>query len=233
MNLPFIDWAWRTRGAIEIAPPLTTEETFARLQPLVDKESTECDLRDNTLTYVKGNPAAQDRLATFSQGTFTIEQQGGLTKLLYDVKSNALALVLLAPLFFVGFAQIAVAINHWEDRKAELVKAESEAKGEKAKEDEEEKEPAPHHWIDEALGAPAPETLEQKKARMAEEGEQKKEKLPTTPSYALAGLFLALYVLGRFLEPYLFRRTLKRALSLELAETPQNASDALEPGRAG
>ncbi|WP_137681562.1 hypothetical protein [Aurantiacibacter suaedae] len=228
MNLPFIDWAWRSRGEIAIEPPLTTEETFARLRPLVDKETTECDYGDNTLTYIKGNPAAQDRLATFSQGTLTVEQQGGLTKLLYDVKSNALALVLLAPLFFVGFAQIAVAINQWEDRKAEVAKAE----GASEEEADEEEEPAPHHWIDEALGAPAPETLEQKKQRMEEEGEQKKEKLPTTPSYVLAGLFLALYVLGRFLEPYLFRRTLKRALNLELAEMRSVAPEAAQPGRA-
>ncbi|MEN7538443.1 hypothetical protein [Aurantiacibacter flavus] len=229
MNLPFIDWIWRIRGEIAIEPPLTTEETFARLQPLVDKETTECDIGDSTLTYVKGNPAAQDRLATFSRGTFTVEQQGGLTRLLYDVKSNALALVLLAPLFFLGFAQVAVAINQWEDRKAELAKG--EATGE-AVEDEEEGEPAPHHWIDEALGAPAPETLEQKQQRMEEEGEQKKEKLPTTPSYALAGLFLALYVLGRFLEPYLFRRTLKRAVNLELAEMKAVAPEAAQAGRA-
>ena len=228
MNLPFIDWAWRTRGAIAIDPPLTTEETFARLKPLVDEDSTQCDYGDNTLTYVKGNPAAQDRLATFSRGVFTVEQQGGLTRLLYDVKSNALALVLLAPLFFVGFAQIAVAINHWEDRKAEAVEAKDEKAG-----DEEEKEPAPHHWIDEALGAPAPETLEQKKARMEKEGEKKKEKLPTTPSYVLAGLFVALYLLGRFLEPYLFRRTLRRALNLELAEAADGAAETLEPGHAG
>ena len=226
MNLPFIDWAWRTRGEIAIEPPLTTEETFTRLQPLVDRESTECDFADDTLTYVKGNPAAQDRLATFSRGMFTVEQHGGLTKVLYDVKSNALALVLLAPLFFLGFAQIAVAINHWEDRKAEAVKADDEAD---KKEDE---EPAPHHWIDEALGAPTPETLEQKKQRMEEEGEQKKEKLPTTPSYVLAGLFLFLYILGRFLEPYLFRRTLKRALNLELAEMKAVAPEAAQPGRA-
>ncbi|OYX67284.1 MAG: hypothetical protein B7Y88_00485 [Sphingomonadales bacterium 32-64-17] len=226
MNLPFIDWAWRSRGEIAIEPPLTTEETFARLQPLVDKDTTECDFGDNTLTYVKGNPAAQDRLATFSQGMFTVEQHGGLTKVLYDVKSNALALVLLAPLFFVGFAQIAVAINHWEDRKAEAVQSEGEA------DKEEDEEPAPHHWIDEALGAPAPETLEQKKQRMEEEGEQKKEKLPTTPSYVLAGLFLFLYILGRFLEPFLFRRTLKRALNLELAEMKAVAPEAAQPGRA-
>ena len=232
MNLSFIDWAWRSRGAIEISPPLTTQETFDRLKPLVDKESTKCDFGDNTLTYVKGNPAAQDRLATFSQGTFTVEQGGSLTRLLYDVKSNALALVLLAPLFFVGFAQIAVAINHWEDRKAEVAKSEAEAKGEKA-DDEEEKEPAPHHWIDNALGAPAPETLEQKKERMEREGEQKKEKLPTAPTYVLAGLFLALYILGRFLEPYLFRRTLNRAINLELAETADLAPGSAEPGRAG
>ncbi len=228
MNLPFIDWAWRSRGAIEIDPPLTTEETFERLKPLVDEKTTECDFGDNTLTYVKGNPAAQDRLATFSQGTLTVEQQGGLTKLLYDVKSNALALVLLAPLFFVGFAQVAVAINKWEDRKAEALKATGAAD----EEEEEEKEPAPHHWIDEALGAPAPETLEQKKERMEKEGDKKKEKLPTTPTYVLAGLFLVLYIVGRFLEPYLFRRTLKRAINLELAETMEVSPSEAEPGRA-
>ena len=215
MNLTFIDWAWRTRGAIDIEPPLSTEEAFRRLEPLVDETTTRRDLDGNRVTYVKTNPAAQDRLATFSKGTFTIEQQGGLTRLLYDAKSNALALVLLAPLFFVGFSQVAVAINKWEESRAEASK--DEAKGEKDAE-KEEKEPAPHHWIDQALGAPAPETLAQKKARMEKEGKDKKEKLPTKPSLVLAGIFLALYILGRFLEPYLLRRTLRRALNGELRE---------------
>lgn len=200
VKLPLIDAIWRTRGAVEFDTPLTTEEAFARLDPLFRTPGTSYAVDGDILTYTKKNPGAQDPLATFTRGTLQVEERG---KLRYDLSSTALLLCFLAPLLFLGFAQLAMAANAWE-------KAGTEA-SEKAGKGKDEDKPKPVRKlnpIDEFLGAPSPEDPNKKKDEKDDEGPHS-----PTPGYVLAGLFAVTYLVGRALEPWLLRRRLRAALS--------------------
>ncbi len=161
----------------------------------------------DTLTYTKRNPAAQDPLATFTGGRLQLASQGRSSVLRYDLSSTALLLCLLAPLLFLGFAQIAVGLNAWEAASIEASK--------KAEKDDEKSKPAKQlNPIDAFLGAPAPEDPAKKKDKEKEKDKDKdKGRHSPTPAYVLAGLFFAIYLVGRFLEPWLVRRRLRKALS--------------------
>jgi hypothetical protein len=214
-KLSFIDWIWRARGAVELDPPRTPQSAFARLDPLLDAASQEID--GDTLTYVKDNPAAQDKLATFSRGTLQVVEEGGAAKLRYDLFSPALLLCALAPLLFLAIAQATIVISDLESA-AETEKASD------AEEEEDEEEPRPLNIVDQMLGAPPPETLEQKKQRMEEKEEEEDGKHSPTPAFVFAGLFFALFLVGRVLEPWLVRRTFRQVLNT------QAESSEPEPG---
>ena len=158
-------------------------------------------VENDTLTYTKRNPAAQDPLATFTRGRLQFASQGRSSVLRYDLSSTALLLCFLAPLLFLGFAQVAVGLNAWDKASVEASK--------KAEEDEEKSKPAKQlNPVDVFLGAPAPEDPAKKK-----EKEKDKGRHSPTPAYVLAGLFFAIYLVGRVLEPWLIRRRLRKALS--------------------
>lgn len=157
----------------------------------------------DTLTYTKRNPAAQDSLATFTRGRLQLASQGRSSVLHYDLSSTALMLCFLAPLLFLGFAQIAVGLNAWEKANVEVSK--------KAEKDEEKAKPVKQlNPVDVFLGAPAPEDPAKKKDK---EKDKDKGRHSPTPAYVLAGLFFAIYLVGRVLEPWLIRRRLRNALS--------------------
>ncbi|OYU74335.1 MAG: hypothetical protein CFE32_18115, partial [Alphaproteobacteria bacterium PA3] len=123
---------------------------------------------------------------------------------------NALLLCFLAPLLFLGFAQLAVPVNAYE---AAAAKAEEAAQKDKKKDEDKPKPVRKLNPIDEFLGAPAPEDPNKKKKEKKEdEGRHSPE-----PGYFLAGLFAALYLLGRWLEPWLVRRRLRAALTEPVA----------------
>ncbi|HCS18922.1 MAG TPA: hypothetical protein DIW45_15430 [Erythrobacter sp.] len=48
---------------------------------------------------------------------------------------------------------------------------------------------------------------------MEEEGEEEEGRHSPTPAYVFAGLFFALYLVGRVLEPWLVRRTFRQTLN--------------------
>lgn len=196
MNLPLVDAIWRTRGAIEFDSSLTAEEAFSRLDPLFQTPGTTYSVDADTLTYTKRNPGAQDPLATFTRGTLRVEERG---RLRYDLSSTALLLCFLAPLLFLGFAQLAVVANAWEKSGVDA-----------SEQDNDKDKPKPVkklNPIDEFLGAPAPEDPSKKKEEKKDEGPHS-----PTPGYVLAGLFFAIYLVGRALEPWLIRRRLRKAL---------------------
>jgi hypothetical protein len=212
VNLPLIDAIWRTRGELEFDTPLTYEVAFIRLDPLFQTPGTTYWVDNDTLTYTKKNPGAQDPLATFTRGTLRVEESG---RLRYDLSSTALLLCFLAPLLFLGFAQLAVAANAWEKSKVEA----SEQGNDKDK-------PKPVRKlnpIDEFLGAPAPEDPNKKK------DEKKDGPHSPTPAYVLAGLFAVIYLVGRALEPWLIRRRLRKAL----AEDATAIMLVADPGNTG
>ncbi|WP_285713180.1 hypothetical protein [Erythrobacter oryzae] len=204
LSLPLIDNIWRVRGAVPIDPGMSAAEAFARIDPLLRTPGTDMTEEGGVLTYAKHNPAAQDKLATFTRGRMWIEQAGAGAVLRFDLFSHALLLCFLAPLLFLGFAQLAVTINAWEASGTEA--------SEKAEKKDEKKPPVAKklHPVDEFLGAPAPEDPSKKK-----KDEKKKDEGRHSPTegYVLAGIFAAIYLVGRWLEPFLVRRRLRAALA--------------------
>jgi hypothetical protein len=202
-RFPLIDRIWRVRGELPLDEPLAAEEAFARIDPMFQTYGTAYAVDGDTLTYTKRNPAAQDPLATFTRGRLQLASQGRSSVLHYDLSSTALMLCFLAPLLFLGFAQIAVGLNAWEKANVEVSK--------KAEKDEEKAKPVKQlNPVDVFLGAPAPEDPAKKKDK---EKDKDKGRHSPTPAYVLAGLFFAIYLVGRVLEPWLIRRRLRNALS--------------------
>lgn len=201
-SLPYIDHIWRVRGDLPVDPALSTEEVFARIDPLLRTPGTHVAADGDTLTYAKHNPAAQDRFATFTRGRLIHRRLPGGAMLRFDLFSHALLLCFLAPLLFLGFAQLAVAVNAWEAAGAEA--------SEKTK-DEGKDKPKPVRKlnpVDEFLGAPQPEDPNTKKDKKKDEGRHSPEE-----GYFMAGLFALIYAVGRWLEPWLVRRRLRAALA--------------------
>ncbi|GAA0273514.1 hypothetical protein GCM10009127_12480 [Alteraurantiacibacter aestuarii] len=202
VKLPLIERIWHVDGSLELDPPRSAADAFDRLSPLLEASGTTFEIDGDTLTYTKENPAAQDKLATFTRGTLQLVEQSGRSKLFYKLSSPALLMCFLAPLLFLGFAQAMILIN-------DLEKPATEARADAAEEDEQEDEVKPLHPLDVFLGAPAPEKPEDKK----EEEEDEDKGHSPTPAYVFAALFAALYVVGRILEPWLVRRHFSKALS--------------------
>ena len=205
-SIPYIDMIWRVRGEVPVDRAMTPEEAFARIDPLLRTPGTTLRAEGAELTYAKQNPAAQDKLATFNRGRLWIERAGAGAVLRFDLFSHAL-LCFLAPLLFLGFAQLAVTVNAYEKAAAEAL----EKGANKDKKDEDKPKPVKKlNPIDEFLGAPAPEDPNKKKKDKKEEDEGRHS---PEPGYFLAGLFGALYLLGRWLEPWLVRRRFRAALA--------------------
>lgn len=205
MNLPYIDRIWCIEGEIPLGQTLSADSVFERLDPLFQTPGTEVAREGETLSYRKRNPAAQDKLATFTRGNLQVAaRESGETVLRFHLSSSALLLSFLAPLLFIGFGQLAELANSWE-------KAAIEALPEKGKEkDKDKSKPVPKlNPIDAMLGAPAPEDPNKKKDKDKEKDEGPHS---PTPAYVLAGLFLAIYLVGRVLEPWLIRRTFRKAI---------------------
>lgn len=200
LRLPLIEHIWRVRGELLLDPALSQDEVFARVEPLLLTPGTEVSTGQGALNYFKHNPAAQDKLATFTRGTFRIERAGAGSVLRYDLFSHALMLCFLAPLFFIGFAQLAVAINTWEQTGTEAT--------EKVKDKDEPKPVKTLNPVDQFLGAPAPEDPNKKKDEKKDEGRHSPE-----GGYFMAGVFALIYLVGRWLEPWLVRRRLRAALA--------------------
>lgn len=220
MNLPYVDRIWRTQGELLVDESMAANEAFARLDPLFDASGTQVTVDGDTLTYAKSNPAAQDKLATFTRGTLRIDQREGRTFLQFDLSSTALLLCFLAPLLFLAFAQLAVVANAWEQDGTEA--------SEKAKPEEDKpKTVAKLNPIDAMLGAPAPEDPSKKKDK---EKDKDKGRHSPKPGYVLAGLFFVIYLVGRVLEPWLVKRTFRQAL---VQATPLTGLPSTSPGTDG
>jgi hypothetical protein len=212
VNLPLIDRIWRVRGEMPLDPPLASDEAFARLDPLFNTPGTTYAVEGDSLSYTKRNPNAQDKLATFTRGTLRIEQRDSRTVLQFDLSSTALLLCFLAPLLFLGFAQAAITINAWE---AASIEAEDKAK----KDDEKPKPVKKLNPVDEFLGAPAPEDPNKKKDKDKDKDEGRHS---PDEAYVLAGLFFVVYLVGRWLEPWLIRRRFRKALATPPGATAES-----------
>lgn len=202
----FIDWIWHIRGSVPLAPGQTSDEAFDRLDPLFNQVGTTHERSGETLTFKKKDSAAQDKMSVFDGGVLQIERGPGGGVLRYHMISRALLACFLAPLLFLGFAQLAILVNAYEASSAE-----ASADSQEKKKSEKEKAEVPMHPIDKFLGAPEPEKPDKDKADSEEEGADKGKHSPT-PAYVFAGIFAVLYVGGRILEDWLIKRLLKKRL---------------------
>jgi hypothetical protein len=122
----------------------------------------------------------------------------------YHLISRALLLCFLAPLLFLGFAQLTIFVGNLEKASAEA--AGKDAKS--AKKDDKKDVALPFNPIDKFLGAPAPE----KPKKDGKDKDSGKKKPSATAAYVFAGIFAALYLVGRVLEDKLVKRLFRKRL---------------------
>ena len=207
MNLRYIDWIWHIRGSAALESGQSSNGAFDRLDPLFREPGTSHERTGDTLVFSKKDQAAQDKMAVFDAGTLKIEKDEAGPVLRYDLISRALLYCFLAPLLFLGIAQITIAIGKHEKASA----AAEEAAG-KAKKPEVKKPDTPMNPVDKFLGAPAPDKSKKKEDDDDGDGEGPKKKRSPTPAYVFAGIFAALYVIGRILEAWLVNKLFRKRL---------------------
>lgn len=201
MTPRFIDWIWHVRGSLALDPGQSSDEAFDRLAPLFRQTGTSHERTADTLTFRKKDQAAQDKMSVFDGGVLRIERGGAGSVLRYHLVSRALLFCFLAPLLFLGFAQLTKGVMH-------LQKPDKEASATVKKAAD---KPAPQlNPIDKFLGAPAPE----KPSKDGKEKSGRRDRKPsTTPAYVFAGIFAFLYVVGRILEDRLIRAQFRKRLT--------------------
>jgi len=211
VNLRFIDWIWHVRGSLALAPGQSSDDAFSRLDPLFQQTGTSHVRAGDTLTFRKKDPAAQDRMSIFHEGTLQVEKGAAGLVLRYHLISRTLLFCFLAPLLFLAFAQLAVTVSKFQKTSTEAAhtpgKAAADAK--KTGDKSAAKTPdVPMNPIDKFLGAPAPE----KKKDDGEKPGRRGRKISPTPGYVFAALFAILYVVGRILEDWLIKRQFRKRL---------------------
>lgn len=208
MTLRFIDWIWHVGGSLALAPGQSADDAFDRLDPLFRQYGTSHERTDDTLTFRKKDQAAQDKMSVFDDGILRIERGAAGPVLRYRLSSRILLFCFLAPLLFVGIAQLTIAIGKLEKPPTAAEKKAAEAKKKAAAS----KPDLPMNPIDKFLGAPAPETKKEKEKKKEKDQEDDKKPSPT-PAYVFAAIFAALYVVGRILEDWLIKKLFRESLS--------------------
>lgn len=208
MSWRFIDWIWRIRGSVLLAPGQSRDDAFDRLVPLFHETGTTHDRAADRLTFRKKDQAAQDKMSVFDSGMLTVESGPAGPVLRYDLMSRALLFCFLAPFLFLAVAGITIGMGKMQTPPTAAEKAADEKKeAEKEKRDL----AIPMNPIDKALGAPQPEKKKDKKDKKQDDEEDEGKPSPT-PSYVFAGIFAALYVIGRVLEDRLAKRLFRKRL---------------------
>lgn len=203
-----IDWIWHIRGEVPLPAGQTADEAFGKLGPLFAHPGTSHARAGNLLSVTKRDPVAQDPLSVIDSGTLCIAAAGEGAVLRYHLVSRALLYCFLAPLLFLGVGQLTAALG-------QLEKPSAEEKAAKKKDKQAKLNP-----VDTFLGAPAPEKPKdakpkdgKKDGKDKKDGEDpEKDAFSPTPAYVFAGIFAALWLLGRLLEPWLIRRMFARRL---------------------
>lgn len=200
--LCWISWIWHIRGEVPLADGQSADEAFAKLDPLFAHSGTTHARMGDLVKVTKRDQLAQDPLSVVDHGTLCIDPAGEGAVLRYHLVSRALLYCFLAPLLFLAVGQLTVYLGSLEKPKAEEKAEKDEAK--KDKKGEIQLNP-----IDKFLGAPAPEKPKDDKKK---DGKGEKDGFSPTPAYVFAGIFAALWLLGRLLEPWLIRRLFQRTL---------------------
>jgi hypothetical protein len=193
----FLDWIWHIRGSLTLASGQSADEVMTRLVPLFRQTGTSHERTGDTLTFRKKDQAAQDKMSIFDGGVLRIERGPAGPLLRYHLTSRALLFCFLAPLLFLSFAGLTIVAG-------KLAKPPAQ---EAIKKDDRKDKALPQHWIDKALGAPAPE-----KPKKDDKSKEDGKKPKPTAAYVFAGLFAALYVVGRILEGRLVKSLFRKRL---------------------
>ena len=203
----FVTWIWHVRGSLPLAPDQSGSDALDRLDPLFHQEGTSHERTDDTLFFRKKDQAAQDRMSVFDAGVLRIERRAAGPVLRYDLTSRALLFCFLAPLLFLGFAQLTKVV-------VLLEKHEASGKADGAKKDAKKEEVKPLNPIDKFLGAPAPEAKKHpKKGKAGGDADEGGKKKPSSkPGYVFAAIFAVLYIIGRILEDRLVRSLFRKTL---------------------
>lgn len=215
MSWRLINWIWHIRGSLSLGRGLSSDEVFARLDPLFQQEGTTYDRDGDTLIFHKKDQAAQDKMSIFDGGVLSVEDGDKSPELRYDLKSRALLACFIAPLVFMAFAQFSIVLSSLDSGCVGGDRASEQCVEEAAKEEEEEEEETVKelHPIDKFLGAPAPKQPDDDEKEEGEEDEEE-EKMKHSPlrAYIFAGIFSAIYIVGRFLESWLINRRFRKRL---------------------
>jgi len=222
VNLTPIDWIWRIRGKLPIAPAQSPAEAFAKLDGLFQEAGTSYRIDHDTLRFTKRDQLPQDKMSVFDGGTLRIADG----TLRYDMMSRALLACFLAPLLFFAIGKVGVALDGWRNP-PELAAAKEAAEKKRSRIKAED---VPMSPVDEFLGAPKPE----KEKKDGEKMGKKNRKPSMTTAYVFMGIFFALWVLGRILENVMIHSRLRKLLAGEDSASRQEddhpASDH-SPGR--
>lgn len=205
-------WIWHIKGEVPLPAGLSADEAFDRLDPLFAHSGTTHARMGDVVMVTKRDQLAQDPLSIVDTGTLRIEPGEQGLVLRYRLISRALLYCFLAPLLFLAIGQFTVFLGTLEKPPSE-----EQMKKEKAKEAK--KGEIKLNPVDKFLGAPAPEKPkdEKKDAKKGagdkkKDGDGEKDGFSPTPAYVFAGIFAALWVLGRLLEPWLIRRRFQQTL---------------------
>ena len=202
MNLRFIDWIWMVRGSLSLPAGQSSDEAFDRLDPLFRQFGTSHHRTGDTLVFTKKDQAAQDKMSVFDGGVLRIEKGVAGSVLRYDMTSRILLFCFLAPLLFIGIAQLTVAVGKHQKPPTDAAAKAADAKKKAAAK----KPDIPMNALDKALGAPAPEKKDPKKS------DERKKKASPTSAYVLAAMFAVLYIFGRIFEDRLVKGLFRKSL---------------------
>jgi hypothetical protein len=207
LNARFFDWIWHVRGSLSLAPGQSIDQAFGALDPLFHEPGTTHDRDTRTLTFQKKGQHAQDKMSVFDAGVLRIENGLAGAVLHYHLTSRALLLCFLAPLLFLGFAQLTIFVG-----KLEAQSTEAKSKDGKAAKPDKKDVALPQNPIDKFLGAPAPDKPKKDGKDKDKDKEDGKKKPSPTPAYVFAGIFAVLYLVGRVLEDKLVKRLFQKRL---------------------
>ncbi|WP_421846882.1 hypothetical protein [Novosphingobium sp.] len=202
--LRWITWIWHIRGEVPLPAGQTPDEALAKLDPLFAHARTTHARMGDVVMVTKRDQLAQDPLSIVDSGTLRVDpaEQGAVLR--YHLVSRALLYCFLAPLLFLAVGQLTVFLGTLEKPKAE----------EKAKKDDaKKKDEVTLNPVDKFLGAPAPEKPKDDKKDAKDKKKDGKDGFSPTPAYVFAGIFAALWLIGRLLEPWLIRRLFTRSLA--------------------
>jgi hypothetical protein len=194
MNHRLLQWIWHVRGSVALPPGQTSDDVFARLDPLFREPGTNRQRDGSRLSFRKRDQAAQDRMAVFDGGELRVESGAGAPVLRYHLTSRALLFCFLAPLLFLGVARLTVLVGEYNKPTAAEIAAKEKREEAKAK--------LPMSSIDKFLGAPAPEKPKKKDPKAKADD----DKPAPTAAYVFAGIFATLYLVGRIGQARLVRR---------------------------